>query len=254
MEALIDGDIVAYRAACSCEKIPTLVELAAMGKDIDDRESLIQIEPVEIALLRVEDILRNILLEVGADSYKVFISGEHDFRVKVNPEYKANRKDLRRPKHLQACNEYMVTEWQAIVTDGIEADDALGIEQTESERRRLLFEPNAKDWSMICSIDKDLLQIPGQHYNFVKKEFSTISYIDGQRNLYKQMLIGDTADNIFGVKGIGKVGANNIIDPLNDEELMYNTVYDLYNDHERFEMNLKCLTILTKEPHDKEIN
>lgn len=246
MIALIDGDIVAYRAACSCEKIPTLAELAAMGKDIDDRNDLIEVGPVEIAILRLDEIIRTILLETEADEYKAYLSGNSNFRYNINLEYKANRKDTRRPQHLQACNEYLVKEHGAIVTDGYEADDALGIEQVTNT----LYEDkygNKGILSIICSIDKDLLQIPGQHYNFVKKEFYNISVIEGQRNLWKQMLIGDTSDNIFGVKGIGKVGASKLIDILVDEEEMYNTVYELYNDHDRFEMNLKCLTIMTKE-------
>jgi len=234
MKALIDGDIVAYRAACAVETIPTLVELAAMGLDIDDRERLITVEPVGFALSNVNNIINVMLEELNTKDYQVYISGEHDFRYLVNPDYKANRKDSRRPAHLQACREHMVTQWGAIVTEGIEADDALGIAQT--------------DKTIICSIDKDLLQIPGQHYNFVKKEFKMVTKEEAEKFLWKQMLIGDTSDNILGISGIGKVKADKIIDPINDPEEMYNVVYNLYNDHERFEMNLKCLTILMEEP------
>jgi DNA polymerase-1 len=245
MLALIDGDICAYRSACSCEKIPTLAELAAMGKDIDDRNDLIEVEPVEVALLRLEELIQNILRETSADEYKIYISGDNNFRYNINPEYKANRKDTRRPQHLQACNEYLVKEHNAIVTDGYEADDALGIEQTRCANYEDIGGKVLK--SIICSIDKDLLQIPGQHYNFVKKEFAHISELKGKQSLWRQMLVGDTSDNIFGIKGTGPVGASKLIDVLVDEEDMYNTVYELYNDHERFEMNLKCLTIMTKE-------
>jgi 5'-3' exonuclease len=245
MIALIDGDICAYRSACSCEKIPTLSELAAMGKDIDDRESLIEVDTVEVALLRLEELIQNILRETSSDEYKIFLSGDNNFRYNINPDYKANRKDIRRPQHLQACNEYLVKEHGAIVTDGYEADDALGIEQTKDINCRLLLEEEPN--TIICSIDKDLLQIPGQHYNFVKKEFTHVSELKGKQSLWRQMLVGDTSDNIFGIKGIGPVGASKNINVLVDEEDMYNTVYELYNNHERFEMNLKCLTIMTKE-------
>lgn len=237
MLVLIDGDIVAYRAACSCEDIPTLAELAAMDKSPDDRESLIQYEPIHVAFARMEDTLHSILETTGATEYKVFLSGEHDFRLKANPEYKANRKDVRRPLYLQPCREYLVSQWDAEVTDGIEADDAMGIAQMN------------RDDTCIASIDKDLLQIPGLHYNFVKKEFQEVTDLQAEQWLWQQMLIGDTADNIIGVDGIGPKKAAKLIEPLLTTEDMYTTVFDLYNDEERFNKNLTCLRIL-KEPLD----
>ena len=69
-------------------------------------------------------------------------------------------------------NEYLVKEYKAEVCDGQEADDALGINQT--------------DQTIICTIDKDLLMIPGQHYNFVKEEFKTVTYLDGLKHFYMQ--------------------------------------------------------------------
>lgn len=233
MLALVDGDIVCYRCACSCEDIPTLAELAAMDKNIDDRESLIVYEPVESAYMRIDVLMKDILEITKSDKYRVFLSGDHDFRVKVNPEYKANRKDARKPRYLEQCKEYLIVKWGAEVTDEYEADDALGINQTDD--------------TIICTIDKDLLQIPGLHYNFVTQEIKNISTLEGKKHLWKQMLIGDTVDNIIGVYGIGKVKASAIIDPLEDEYSMYEVVYDLYKDHDRFNMNLKCLTILTEE-------
>lgn len=100
---------------------------------------------------------------------------------------------------------------------------------------------------IICSVDKDLLQIPGKHYNFVKKEFSEVSEIEGLRNFYKQMLIGDAADHVFGVKGIGKVRAAKLIDHLETELEMYEQVQVYYEDAVRFYMNADCLWLMRKE-------
>lgn len=107
MIALIDGDIVAYRCSAACEN-----------------------EPVEIALIRTYDMMQNILDETGASSYKCFLSGDNNFRYTINPDYKQNRKDKVDPIHRQACKDFLVSDWNAIVVDGYEADDALSMEQT----------------------------------------------------------------------------------------------------------------------------
>lgn len=206
MISLLDADIVCYRAAASSEG-----------------------DPEEIALLRTNKMMRDIIEETGASGYLAFLSGPNNFRKEIYPEYKANRKDVVKPIHLVACRQFLCAEWNAIVTDGYEADDALGMYQNEE--------------TVICSIDKDLLMIPGNHYNFVKKEFYSVDELEGLRSLYRSALVGDKADNIHGVRGIGKVKAAKLIDVLTDEKDMYNTCCQLYNDVDRLDTNLDCLWV-----------
>ena len=177
--------------------------------------------------------MQDILYLTDAKEYKAFLTGPGNFRKEINPGYKANRKDKPLPMWLASCREYLISAWNAEVTEGHEADDALGMHQTED--------------TIICSIDKDLLQIPGKHFNFVKQEFLDVLEADGIRHFYKQMLIGDRSDNIFGVNGIGPVKANKIIDPLDTAEDMYEAVRDLYDTEERLLMNGQCLWIWRKE-------
>lgn len=204
--ALIDSDIVGYRVAAASEN-----------------------DPEDICLLRVDKLMRDILEETGAEGYLSFITGPNNFRKEINPEYKANRKDLVKPRHLQLCRDFLVSEWNSQVTDGHEADDALGMYQNEE--------------TVVCSIDKDLLMIPGHHYNFVRKEFCSVDELEGLRSFYRSALVGDKSDNIFGVRGIGKVKAAKLIDNLTEEKDMYNAVCALYQDPDRLEMNLNCLWI-----------
>lgn len=203
---LIDSDIVAFRNAAASEG-----------------------DPLEIALLRTDKMMRDIIEDTGANSYYAFLSGSNNFRKEIYPEYKANRKDIVKPIHLAACKDFLVREWNAVTSEGCEADDLLGCHQTND--------------TIIASIDKDLLMIPGQHYNFVKKEWSVISPLLGLHNFYRSALVGDKADNIIGVRGIGPVKAAALIDHLEDEKDMYNTVCKLYNDPCRLDMNLDCLWI-----------
>ncbi len=208
---LIDSDLVAFRCA------------ASVGEDAK-----------EIALLRVDRLMQELLHSTQADSYLAFLTGSGNFRKKINLEYKANRKDKEPPAFLQDCREFLVTEWNAQVSDRCEADDMLGIYQSDD--------------TMIASLDKDLRMIPGMHYNWVKGETDYVDHLAGLRHFYKQMLIGDRSDNIFGVDKIGPVKAGKIIDNLEDEIDMIEAVFNLYNeDAKRFVMNAQCLWIMRKE-------
>ena len=211
MHVLIDADLVCYRCA------------ASVGDGAED-----------IAHARCDTLVRELIHTTNSEYYTCFLTGQNNFRKQINPEYKANRKDTVPPQWLQSCRQFLVQEWNAVVSDGCEADDLLGITQTED--------------SIIASLDKDLLMIPGNHYNWVNDEFTTTTPLDGLRCLYRQMLIGDRVDNIFGVDGIGKVKAARIIDVLDDEQDMIETVFSLYKeDVERFIMNAQCLWILQQE-------
>jgi 5'-3' exonuclease len=210
MIALIDGDIVNYRCACSAEK-----------------------DEVWVALTRADKTIQDILEDTQATSYKVFLTGSGNFRRELTPTYKANRPE-ERPAHWQAVRDYLMSQHHATMCEGFEADDAMGIEQDKEGKS-----------TVICSIDKDLLMIPGRHYNFVKKEFQDVTHDQGLKALYMQTLVGDRSDNIVGIAGIGPVKAAKILDPLLPEEY-YQACREIYNDDERYHLNLMLLWIWQK--------
>jgi len=215
---LIDGDIVAYRCAASAWDWKTGQKLA----------------PLKVALYRIEDMLDGIFRAHGCDRYKMFLSDSKNFRNDIYPDYKANRIGLARPPYLNDCKNYLVGRLFATVCDNAEADDYLGIEQC------------ARNNTVICSIDKDLLQIPGSHYNFVKEIKTQVTPMGGLRHFFKQLLIGDTADNVVGIRGIGEKKAANLIDPLDSFEEMLDCVRAVYKDDTRLLMNCDVLWIQQK--------
>lgn len=210
--ALIDGDIVSYSCAAYNEE---------WGWDAcrDD----------------IDGLMKRILETVGADAYECFISGDNNFRYRILPDYKANRKGKPQPRFRQEANAYLVTEYGAKVTDGYEADDGIGIAASH------------RDDVIICSIDKDLKQIPGNHYNWRKNVFDTVSPLDGLRSFMRSVLTGDRTDNIIGPGGFGPVKSARIIDNMEDEWEMYQACRAIYNDDEKLHMNAKCLWILREE-------
>lgn len=97
--------------------------------------------------------------------------------------------------------------------------------------------------TIICSIDKDLLQIPGKHFNFVKQEFKEVTIENGIKHFYSQMVIGDRSDNIIGINGLGEKKTAKLLDPLNTEEELFDCVRKLYNNDIRFLINGQLLWI-----------
>lgn len=215
MKALIDGDIVSYSNAIFNEPYGW----EAVRKDIDA-------------------MMKRILETTGASDYECYISGSNNFRYAVDPDYKANRKGKTDPIYRQEANSYLVTTYGARVTDGIEADDALGIAATSDHD------------TIICSLDKDLKQVPGNHYNWRKNEFDFVTPVDGLRSLYRSFLIGDTSDNIVGIRGLGPVKSAKYINDLESEEDMFATVQILYNDDQRLLKNGRLLYIHRQENDD----
>lgn len=59
-----------------------------------------------------------------------------------------------------------------------------------------------KEPCVCVSLDKDLLQFEGWHYNFVKSEWKFIDTHTGWVNFYTQLIMGDKSDNIKGFDGL----------------------------------------------------
>lgn len=218
MQVLIDHDLVVFRCAASAEN-----------------------DSLNIAIHRVESLLDELLTKTGADSYRAFLSGKTNFRKSIYPEYKANR-TAPKPVHLEALREYALDKQNAeLAPDTLEADDALGINQTDD--------------TMIVSLDKDLLMVPGKHFSWEIKgkgwnkpdKFFTQDAIGGMRLFFEQCLKGDTADNIKGIEKIGDKRAKALLADCVTEQEMFDTVRDAYSNDDEFIMNASVLWIMQHE-------
>ena len=127
------------------------------------------------------------------------MSDRKNFRKELNPEYKANRANTRKPMGLAVAQDFFKTKYLAVIWPTLEADDVLGIMATQS------FDED----TIIVSDDKDLQTIAGYHYN--KGEVIEVSEKQALKNFYTQVLTGDTADNYKGCRGVGPVKAERIL-------------------------------------------
>lgn len=207
MIGLVDSDLLVYRCGFAAEK-KTKRQL-----DNGDIEHVREVSPEGHAIQNLRTVIES--LESKFDKLEYYLSGKDNFRkpVATIQPYKGNRSEFSRPVHFNALRTYLI-EWKgAKVIDGSEADDALGIRAT-----------NGNGIGCIISTDKDLKQIPGHHYNWVRGELSEVDEREGLRVFYKQMLTGDSTDNIPGIDGVGPVNASRIVDPFTREKGMWQAV------------------------------
>jgi len=179
------------------------------------------VQPVNFAYHNVDTVVDS--LREKFDKLEFYLTGSGNFRHQIASiqGYKANRSPFSKPFHYEALREYLVRKYEAKIVDGIEADDALGIRQTD----------RSGDKTCIVSTDKDLDMIPGNHFNWVKGIKYYVEEQEGLRNFYKQCLTGDRVDNIPGIRGVGPVTAEKIIGRLSHEPSMYGAVRRTWAEH-----------------------
>lgn len=136
-EALVDGDLLVY--AC--------VMAAEYGQEIAD----VELNPI---LNAIDSKIMNMKARLNAKRVRLFFSGDRNFRRDVMPEYKANRDHVIAPHYLAEAKAYCMYRWDAEVEEGLEADDLMCLAQKYN------------DTTVICTIDKDMLQARGWHYRW----------------------------------------------------------------------------------------
>lgn len=187
---LIDADYIKY------------LVVNDMLKDIKAKNAVVFKNPIHHYTQQRVD---NILNSFNAKGYLFCFSGPSDntFRCSVSfdKKYKGNRSYVENYENeLQDKLEvvkYIRERYPSAMYDDLEADDLLSMLQDED--------------TFIYSNDKDLLQIPGMHWDIRKGVFIEQSKTDAFAFLMKQMLTGDNVDNITGLMSCGPVGADKLL-------------------------------------------
>ncbi len=204
------------------------------------------------AKLQIETITK----QAGAEKYKLYLTSHTGnkggrFEQAILKEYQANRADrTNTPPMLYSIRDWMVASLSAISCENCEADDAMSEAQYRAIR-------NSKErLSIICTLDKDLMMVPGLHLNWkdgniIKvKGFGKIWIDDskkqkklkgyGTKFFWAQMLMGDSADNISGLPGVmiddtlkpvGPVAAELILSHCKNDSDAFNVVGKLYQQY-----------------------
>ena len=216
MIALIDADPLFYKLAFGAEEKSEFPEsyikhdILKMFKDVQD--------------------------EAGCTKYRAFMTTlNYRYGFASLDKYKGQRGD--KPKWLAKIREVgsaLCSELPFEVNDFIEADDKLGIAAGMLNEKGI-------PW-VICTIDKDLDQIAGNHFrwsitNNKKQKIPSKSYAvtqaEADRFLYLQALTGDRVDNIKGLHGVGQKTAEKKIPEGLTEEEMFQICWDFYKEKGR---------------------
>lgn len=222
LKPLIDCDILRYRCGFAADS-QIRREFKAKYPDASDEEvaeHLAGLDYVGIALQNVKTVVEAVVHKFS-DEYKAYIQGPGNFRedIATLQPYKGNRDKLAKPKYYGEIKEYLLDRWNAIEVRGQEADDAIGIEQFD----------NPDKYTVIVSTDKDMDQIPGWHFNWVKNVLYYQPIKDANLFLFWQMMVGDTVDNIPGIRNVGVKTATKIIEEEGrDLDKVRIAVQDLY--------------------------
>ena len=168
-----------------------------------DADSLLymvaHLDTVQEAIEGLDEKIHNILLANSTNRYVMFLTAKDCFRCDVakSAPYKGNRKNRDKPKWLGVVTQYMIAQYKAVYYKGLEADDCVTYFQSKIENNR------------ICAIDKDVIySTPGSHFNYqmVKadrgmpqfKGLITVTEKEATIAYQRQLLTGDTGDNILG--------------------------------------------------------
>lgn len=239
---LIDGDLIAYRCAAAAEKavynIKTQDSVVTYNSKAEVKDWLkafpeeeVEIEhsreygPVEHALYLAKENVHGIVEALdGIPEIWLSASDGGNFRKQLATvlPYKGNRSPLAKPKWLQETRDYLIAYQGAKCAEEEEADDRLGIRATEEREK-------GNEEVVICSIDKDLDQIEGHHYNWVRKEAYHVNEKDAIRSFYTQLLVGDRTDNIPGIAGVGPKGAERILEGYSKESGLFRAAREAWH-------------------------
>lgn len=201
---IIDADVFVYKYANAYQRTVNLIykdpetgERMQGGVNVVRSDTVAALEQVDAAIYRVKR-------DTHAQAVQVVLSSLGSYwRSAVYGGYKDNRGGKTKPQLYHPIRKHLEEQHHAVILDRLEGDDTLSL---------ALFEPFAGD-TVVASIDKDLLTVPGLHYNWDKPQQGIIEVSEWEALhwFYQQALQGDPVDGYPGAKNVGKVRALKIL-------------------------------------------
>lgn len=207
------------------------------------------------ALFGFANMMIKVLEEMRPSHIAVVYDTKHpSFRKEMFPEYKANRTAM--PEDLVPQMDYIKKYVQTLglpsfEMKGFEADDIIG---TLAERAAHM----SKEADVcIVSSDKDLMQLVNGHiylYDTMKELKYTPAQVKEKLGVLPELvtdylgIVGDSSDNIPGVKGIGPKGAVALLEQFGSLEGIYENIDQVKKEGQRKTLiECKDIALLSKE-------
>lgn len=185
---LIDGDQYLHRACAAVER----------DTRWDEQNHVLSSNEVE-AWEVVEGSIKKVLDHFGSTDHVICLSEGEVFRKNIDPSYKSNRKDTRKPLCFYDLKDKLKAEYKCVYFNGLEADDVMGILSTKP----------GPDSKIIVARDKDMKTIPGKLWDGAK--FSVITEQEADYWHLYQTLVGDASDGYKGCPGVGPKKAEKLL-------------------------------------------
>lgn len=225
--AILDGDIIAYRAAFWADQ---------EGSDwLENRikDDIVKWTPPNVDVIRVA----------------FSCSRANNFRRLWWKEYKAHRDvNKQTPENLDYAQSLIRANYPCQDREELEADDIMGIQMSMGK-------------AISVTIDKDIYSVYGWSWKPPMKqdEVNEVIYTSPEQadyNFHKQWIMGDSTDNIPGVWKLGKAKAEKLLDstsPCNHTAMVLN-LYETMPTKDGGKYTLedaiaqaRCVRILRKE-------
>ena len=247
MRCLIDADVLVYEIGYASQWVGEDGEMQYLSAEKVEENLAQKIKEIEEECWADEEstlyLTINTWLKDNIHKYidtpEVDSPGYSDnFRVELakTKPYKGTRKEDK-PFHYYNILSIMLSNYTVIISDGMEADDEMSIEQVYSEPLT----------TIICTRDKDLRMIPGMHFGwecgkqpqFGPVEVDKVGGISltkqgikgtGMAFFYSQLVTGDAVDNIPGLPRGGPAMAFKLLGSLSDADEMFSAVVTAYKD------------------------
>ncbi len=195
--ALIDADYIKY-FVCN-----------AIKKDLERKLAYVYEDP---AIKYTKFYVNNILKSFDCPGFIFCFSGSagNTFRNVVSFEKKYKGQRVYTPLYdgeltdKSTCIHYIKERYPTLLYKDLEADDLLSMLQ-DSE-------------TFVYSMDKDLIQVPGTHYDIRAGSFYEITNDQALKFFMTQMLKGDDVDNILGLRGYGEVKSRDLLTNYNSKD------------------------------------
>lgn len=216
----------------ACTVCKTLVELS----NPDDKGVYVEALDIKKGKSYLNDIIDGFKEELDASNVLIVVGDSNNFRKKINPNYKHNRKS--KPVIYDMLFDWLTKKYKVIFLEGLEADDTCRVIYEDDE--------NFKGRKVIVSVDKDFYSVPCTFYrdNPADRRVVTVSKEDARVNLFVQVLMGDKTDGYEGCRNIGPVTARSLV----NTETTIDDMIKIYKDNdmevEDFERNLFMANIV----------
>lgn len=214
-DILIDADTLMYRVGFATPTVDSAENACARLMNSISKVSMNVFRAYGLDIHTMGEVILFITSNFGKGRYRDKFNKE--------TEYKANRGKGASPVFMEEMREYLLKNY--IVMDApshlYEADDQLSWVGWYR-----YYNPSRE--YVICGVDKDLNQIPGQHWDYGKNYSYSVTPEEADWFFFNQLLTGDLADGIPGIRGIGNARAQRLLEKGTTPEEWWDIVLDTY--------------------------